>query len=273
MIRRFVRKTLTLLQVNWYKTFRVNFALLPFNQAIKLPIVVFGRLIIRRHALSGKVIFTTPVKFGMVTIGRILDDMPIFNVPSRLMVKGTLIFNGYCIISHSANITVWPNGVMELGNGVRICSGCLLKSANHVTIGDFTSLTSGCFLMDTNVHFIKDVKTGEIKKHLAPIYIGKECWLTMNTSVMKGTVLPDYCITARGTLLNRDYSILCEPGSYLAGQPAKVILSGVQRIFNIKKESMLDRLFCKNTDMEIYHDIVGFDELKIDDLKDGWFKI
>lgn len=266
LLRRPYYFTRMVLKVHWFKTFRVNFALLPFQQAIKCPIVVTGKLIV--GSLRGKVIFDCPVKFGLVNMGKDLDNMPIASNPSRLLVDGVLVFKGNCIITQSSNLVVWSNGKMELGKYIVVCSGVVLKSEYHVIIGDFTRLTSGCFVMDTNVHAIKDIETGKIKKIFNPIEIGKCCWLAMYSSVMGGTKLPDYCITGRYTLLNKDYTKICDKGSMLVGSPAKVVKTGVQRLSNIAYEQhVVVKFFVENPNAEYFAGEPGFEELKDEDVK------
>lgn len=246
-------------KVRWYKTIRINFALLPFDQAIKLPIVVTGKLII--DSLKGHVTIEAPLKFGMIIFGNSLDNMPIECCPGRLLVAGEIKFKGHCVIAQSANICVWKNGKIEIGHCVCVCSGVLLKSTCSIKIGNYTRLTSGCFIMDTNVHLIRDINTGYIARNFAPILIGSHCWLTMNTSVTAGTVLPDYCITARGSLLNKNYSRVCgEGGAMIGGTPAKVIKIGVRRLFYSGRENKVNAYFMANPDAQYYQDVPGFDE-------------
>lgn len=244
-------------RINWYNTFRTNFALLPFKQAIKLPIIVIGKLILDSH--KGMIVFECPVKFGLVLIGKDIDNMPIATNSSRLMVDGILIFKGKCIINHSSNVVVWSDGIMTIGKYVIIASGVLLKSAHSVYIGDYTRLASGCFVMDTNAHAIKDTITGYIKRIFNDIKIGDCCWLAMNTSVTAGTKIPNYSISARNSVLNKDYSIAGNIGCFLAGSPAKILKTNVQRIFDIKTEGEAILYFKQNPDMEFYQASPGFE--------------
>lgn len=255
-----------LVKVRWIKTLRVNFGLLPFEQAIKLPILITGKLII--DSLKGKVIFHCPIKFGLVLMGKDLDNMPIASVPSRLRINGTLIFKGKCIITQSANITVWNNATIELGSYVIICSGVLLKSADRITIGEYTRLTSGCFVMDTNVHAMKNVETGIIKRPFSSIEIGKCCWITMYTSIMAGTKIPDYCITGRYSLLNKDYTKICKPASMLVGTPAKVVAEGIQRLSDINYElNVVNKYFIEHPQENVFQGEIGFEKLTEESVK------
>lgn len=246
-----------LLRLNIYKMLRINFALLPFTQAVKLPMVVFGKL--KLDGLQGKVVFDCPVKYGTVIIGKCMDNMPIETSTTRLLVRGTLRFKGHCIINHSANVVVWKGSEMVIGNYVMIASGVLLKSACGVVVGDYTRIASGSFVMDTNVHAIKDITTGKVKRISKPIEIGKCCWLAMNTSVTAGAKIPDYSISTRNSVINRDYTEAGQIGCLLAGAPAKIIKSNVQRIFDLKTEAEIMQYFHDNPQAEFYESTPGFE--------------
>lgn len=247
-----------LFKVRWLKTIRLNLALLPFDQAIRFPIVVTGKLII--DSLKGEAIIDAPIKFGMILFGKDYDNMPISYCAGRVLIAGKVIFKGYCAISQGANLCVWEKGELELGHCTRVLSGTLLKSTHSIKIGDYSRLTSGCFVMDSNIHLIRDVKTGQIAPNFAPIVIGSHCWLTMNTSITAGAVIPDYCITARGSLINKDFSNICGPGTLLGGTPAKVLKTGVRRLFDYGIEHKVTKFFKDNPDAKYYQDIPGFDE-------------
>jgi acetyltransferase-like isoleucine patch superfamily enzyme len=234
----------------------MNFKLLPFKQAIKFPILVKGKLKI--DSLSGTLLFNCPVSTGLILIGGDFDNMPIATNTTRIYIAGTLVLNGKLLLSHSANLVVWKNGTMELGKSVRIATGCTIKSTEYVKIGDNTVFTSGCFLMDSNVHYVKDIITGIIKKASHSIIIGKGCWIGMNSSIMAGAVLPDYCITGRYTLLNKDYTRY-GTGTMFAGMPAKAVKENVQRISNLDREQYLNKYFRNNPDAEYFQANPGFE--------------
>jgi acetyltransferase-like isoleucine patch superfamily enzyme len=260
---------LFLCRMNWYKTFIMNFSLLPFRQAIKFPVLVRGKLKI--DSLKGKLLFNCPVSAGLILIGKDMDNMPVATNTTRIYIEGTLIINGKLFLNHSANLVVWPNATMELGTMVRIASGCIVKATEHVKINDYTSFTSGCFLMDSNVHCIKDTLTGKIKKVSSPIVIGKSCWIGMNSSIMAGTVLPDYCITGRYTFLNKDCTH-CGAGTMFAGIPAKPVRNNVQRIFNLDREQHLKKYFRDNLNAEYFQAEPGVEPTEEEKIND-WFKM
>lgn len=263
LIKRVLRKPYNclriLFKVRWCKTIRLNFTLLPFKKALKLPIIVTGKLIID-SLKGGHVEIDAPLHFGMINFGRDIDNMPIATCKSRVMINGKVTFKGHCILNQSVNLCVWHGAHVEIGHCVIIASGILLKSAHNIVIGDYTRIASGSFIMDTNVHTVKDTETGRIARNYAPIIIGSRCWLTMNTSVTAGAVIPDYSITARGSLINKDFSKDGTIGLMLGGSPAKVLKTGVRRQFDYKIEQKVNKYFLENPDAMYYQDKPGFDE-------------
>jgi acetyltransferase-like isoleucine patch superfamily enzyme len=256
-------------KINLIKTIKINFSLLPFRQAIKFPVLVKGKFII--DSLKGKLTLDCPVKTGLILIGIDSDRVLTAANPVRLYLEGHLILRGNCFISQGTSIMIMRNSVVEFGKGVRIGSGCFLRVMESITIGDYSSFGSGCFIQDSNIHYTKDTKSGYIRKASGKIIIGQRCWI-LHSTVLGGTELPDYCIVARNSLLNKNYSKIYSPCSMLAGSPAKVVKENIQRIHNVNKEEMLNNYFRANPGVEYYQDKPGL-EPPDSDRPLEWFSI
>lgn len=237
-----------LLKVNWIKTIYFNFKLLPFKTACCFPVIMYGSIKIT-SLKKGKLIINHPIRLGLIQFGKDVDGFPTSSLPIRLNIIGTLIFNGPVVISGGTNLTVW-HGVMSFGKFCLIGSGVTIKCIEGVDIGDVSIIVGGCTIMDTNVHYVRDVKSGIVKKAFGKIKIGKYCWVNADTSINKNTVLPDYCIVARNSLLNRDYSTICLPASFLAGVPAKVKAENVACVFSEVEEQRLKFFFLNHPNDE-----------------------
>ncbi len=230
-------------KINWLKTLYINFKTQPINIAVKLPIIVYGKLKI--YSLKGNIKIAPPISMGMIHIGKDLDHNPVSLNPIKFTINGTLKFNGHALISGGSTITVW-RGEIEIGKNVALGSGVQLKCIKNITIGDCSRIIALCSVMDTNVHYIKNILTGKIKKSFSPIKIGKNCWINSNSIISKGTIIPDYCIAAQNTFLNKDYSKFCNSHTFFAGSPAKPISTNVQRIFDYTEETRLNAFFNDN---------------------------
>lgn len=113
--------------------------------------------------------------------------------------------------------------------------------------------------MDSNYHFIKDITTGKITKHRAPIIIGKGCWINAGSVITKGAVIPDYSILARNTFVGKDLTSL-GTNNLIAGSPAKIIRHGVQRIIDYSEEKRLMQYFNDNPEAQYYQSYPGLEK-------------
>ena len=246
------------LKVNWIRTFYLNFRTQSFRVALKLPILVFGRLKI--YTLKGNIEIVGPIHFGMVQIGKDMDHMPISLLPVKLRIHGNLIIDGYVIISPGAVLEVLRGSHMILGKYCIIASGVYLKSEILVEIGKNTRIASGCIVMDTNMHSFRNTLTGEVRKRNKPISIGNHCWIGMNTTISKGTKLPNGSIVGRNSFLNKDYTKLFPEYSILADSPLKLISKNIQRTWSLDEEIEIRRYFEDNQNKNYYKMAKGIKE-------------
>lgn len=243
LFRIFKRTIGLLFKLNIIKTLYLNFRFFPISKALKFPIFVFGKL--HLASLNGKISIESPIETGMVKIGLDLDGFPENYLPVRLHLNGSLLFQGAATISGGTNLTVW-SGELVLGRFCTIGSGCVIKCSQKIQIGELTRIVARCVLMDTDVHFVRNITTGIVKKNFGEILIGRYCWINYGTVVSKSTVLPDYCIVARNSYLSKDYSQEVTIGSFLAGSPAVVKAKNLVRIFSRQSEVELQKYFKHN---------------------------
>ena len=57
--------------------------------------------------------------------------------------------------------------------------------------------------------------------------IGNNVWLCQRVLVLKGTVIPDWCVVAAMSLANKEYC--CPNFSVIAGSPGRVLDRQIQR--------------------------------------------
>lgn len=230
-------------RLNIFKTIYLNFKTQTFSVALKFPIYVYGKLYI--HSLNGNIIIDAPINSGMIKIGyRYIDSTPNAFLPNQLLVNSNLIFNGYVVISGGVSLSA-IKGNLTIGNRCSIGGGSFIKCLSGITIGDNTRITYGCTVFDSNIHFVKEIESGIIKNNESPIVIGKNCWINAETIVTKGSVIPDYSITARCSFINKDFNSF-GTNLFIAGSPAKPLNLKVQRIFNTTEEQRLRTYFNQN---------------------------
>ena len=97
-------------QINWLKSFCFNFKMLPFKDAVKLPVVIFFRTQIR--SLRGKVNITSPVSHAMIKIGRC--EVSHFQTRSTILsIDGTVNFSGKASLGRGSALEVGKTGLFS----------------------------------------------------------------------------------------------------------------------------------------------------------------
>lgn len=224
------------------KTLYVNFRSLPFSQAVQLPIYIYGK--VKIYSLSGSIEIKAPIKRGMIKIGNPIHGAVIDTRWGYIRNYGTIVFEGKATICNGLALNIVGGKLIFedsslLGEKVRIvCS-------NYVKIGEGARIAHESQIIDTNFHYMLDTTRGTTRYPKGKIEIGKWCWVANRTTIQKGTILPDYTIVASNSLLNKDYSDIPEC-SVIGGMPAKLIKTGLRRVFNIKSEAMLNAWFEAN---------------------------
>lgn len=232
------------LNSKWYNPFAsayICFRCLPFLQAIKLPIAIYGWP--RFFNLSGNIKIKGKISFKMIKINSSLSGVPGNGSKSTEILNiGTIVFHGPTTIGSGCKINVFRNAKLSFGTKVYISHDCLLSSFNHVFIGTGTRIAHRCQVMDSDFHYSANMTTGTVKNPTLAVHIGERCWLANSTSIMKGSYLPDYTIIGSNSLVNKDFSKL-EPGSVIGGQPAKLIAKNIWRVRNHNINSQLSNYF------------------------------
>ena len=222
----FINKCRRLIRTGWLKSIYFNFAMLPFKQAIKMPIILSRYTYF--YSLSGKIELTAPVRFGMVRMGFLGEDVlvPKSN-RSLLQIEGRFLLGDNVRIGCGVIIRIEPKAELIFQDNVRIGSSCRIIAYKSISIGENTGISWECQIIDSNMHDISNITTGELFPMSKNIIIGENNWIGTRASIMKGCVTPDYTIVASSSVCNKIYDV--PPYTMLAGSPAKFIKSGVVR--------------------------------------------
>jgi acetyltransferase-like isoleucine patch superfamily enzyme len=224
-----------LFRVSISKTLYFNFAKLPMRQAIKLPFLISRNTYF--FDLSGKVILEGEARFAMVRFGFFGEDTKVWKDGRNLLkIQGTLVFKGSSHYGTGIIFRVEPNATLSIGDNVRISNDAKIICYKHIQIGSNCRIAWECQLIDTTFHYIKSIETGEINERHGAIIIGNNNWIGNRAAIMKGTVTPDYCIIAGGSMCNKVYE---KSYSLLAGTPAKLVKENVYRVLDAE-EAMID---------------------------------
>lgn len=220
------------------KTLVFNYLAFGWKGIYKVPIFIYGNTNIYR---VGKINIHCKMNRGLVRIGRLnfksQGDTRFFN-SGTINIYGPVKIEGASIFENYGKVSFYGNNVISDGSMVLIRS--------EFQMGIHSRLGFHGFIMDSDDHFTIDINTRKVYRNSKPIIIGAYNWFGNSTIIKKGVVTPDYLIVAStNALLTKDYTNL-PPYSVLGGMPAKVIKSGIRRVFNLHNESDIIKHFKNN---------------------------
>lgn len=96
-----------------------------------------------------------------------------------------------------------------------IMPGCYIQGLGGITIGDYTQVGPQVSIISAN-HDPYDTR----KHILAPVSIGKYCWIGAGVSIMPGVELGDWTIVAAGAVVTKSFR---EGHCIIGGVPASVL--------------------------------------------------
>mgnify|MGYP003306076537 CR=1 FL=1 len=242
-----MRRIKKILQLLWIlishrpiQTIYINFRMLPFLQAIRMPIFVYTKTEFR--SLSGGIEILGKVFPNMIHIG---DNTryPTTNRPLSIWtINGKIIFNGPIKFFQGTYVYVAKNAILNFGtNGTFIGSDSKIICRNQITIGNSVEITWECQIYDTSFHYIK-INGEEVHPLTKPIIINDYAWIGNRTTISKGCILPSHSIVASGSLCNKDYSKYGEKCLFV-GFPVFRKMVDTDRIYSSDEEQQYDKQF------------------------------
>lgn len=201
------------------KSIYVNFRVLPFSQAIWLPIIVSRKT--KLQSLSGNVILKK-VKTGMIRIG--FGNMEMLDYRYHrtiLLIDGTIEFAGKAKIGMGTRLMVYGN--LVLGTNFLISGDGTIICAEKIIVGDNSTMAWESIIMDTDHHQIFNAQGDHINPN-EPVEIGQNVWIGARSFILKGCRIPDGCIVGANTLLTKSFE---DEKVIIAGSPARVVKQNV----------------------------------------------
>ena len=197
-------------QTSLVKSLIFNFRILPFKDAVKLPVLLFRNTHI--GSLKGRIEIAAPVKHGMIKIGR-CNVCGMEKSPTALSVDGVLRFNGKATIGSGSVIQVNKTGELIIGKNFRITGRTSIYCRKKITFGDGDLISWDNLFMDSDQHDILD-ENGNILNPDKEINIGSSIWFGCRCTVLKGCSIADNSVIASGSILTHSFS---EPNSIIGG--------------------------------------------------------
>ena len=230
-----------ILKTNVLKTIWFNWRMLPFSQAWKLPIYLYGKTVFR--SLSGSIVIEGKVHPGMIKIGK-RDYYTATSLPLCIWtIRGTIVFTGRINFLMGSYVLVSDNATLKFGKYPSFCgSNVKFLCFDRIMIGDGVEIAWDCQIMDTSFHYVEDITKGDTPPLTDPVIIGDRVWIGNRTTIMKGSIIPDDTIVASNSLVNKNFSRI-GPYCLLAGCPANVKDISKKRVWDSEREKEFDNLY------------------------------
>lgn len=237
-------------RLSLWRTAYFNFRTLPFKQAVKFPVFVYGK--VRFFMLNGSIVINSKkIVSGMIKIGFNGDSFSLFDHSGYIQLASRnshIVFEGRCRIALNTKIRV-VDGTLCFGANSRIGSDSkVICNGGDIYIGNNTGVTFGCTIMNSSFHYTYDQNKKGYRNRSSNIHIGNHCWIGNQTTIIGNAKLPDFSIVGSGSLVNKDLCQVCQSAyPMIAGRPAAIKAYGIKRVFSPKTEVKVQELF-KNDD-------------------------
>lgn len=237
-------------ETNCVKTILFNFSILPFKQALRLPIWLYGKVDISKRSGQIKWLPNTKLHTGGWRIGSskcILNGVGVRQEITVLALEGTLVLGEHGYITNGCRMYIKKGATIELGDALYAGEHFRICGFKNVKIGHHVRISWDVQVLDTDFHYVRTMD-GVVYKRSKEIVIGNNVWLGNHTTVAKGACLGDGCILGSHSLLRNDFSDI--KNGIFAGIPAKLKKQGFQRV--IEQEMHIADFFEKNPSAESY---------------------
>lgn len=234
--------------VSLWRTVWFNFRTLPFKQAIKLPIYIYGG--VKIFQLQGNIAILHPIRKGLIKIGNNTGSFTCKDGSGFVQIvdDSKIIFEGPCEIGANSKVRV-VGGTLTIGKNVYISSNVrIICNGADMTIGEGCRIAFETLLMNSGFHFVEDLETGMVSYPSRPITLGSFNWVGNRSTISAGARTKPYTIICSGSLIGKDYTATDGDNQMLGGSPAKVIKTGIRRIFNPETDAKLFEWFKNHPD-------------------------
>ena len=202
-----------------------NFRVLPYHQAIRLPILFAMRPNFLAKVRKNSVVINGEVKCGMIRLGRTYT--PIY--PRQFFKwenRGRIVFNGSCQLSSNSFICCDDNAEIVFGAQNAFNVNNVIIAYKRIEFKDYVRSSWGCTFIDTDFHPLLDMISHEQCKMHLPITIGTGCWIGHNCIISKGVRLADHSTVSSGSVVK---GVFKEPYCIIGGNLARVLDKGYIR--------------------------------------------
>lgn len=163
----------------WYQNIHYNF----FCKSVKSNVLAGKYMLFHKHCVLDI------AKTGVVNVNGVLSlgakRVKGSNLESRLLVDSGAVLDVWSgVVSYGADIEVFPNSHLELGNGINFNINATIICGDHIQIGEDVCFGRDVTVRDNNgEHYM----SRKVYKSSRPVIIGQHSWLCEQSMVMPGS--------------------------------------------------------------------------------------
>lgn len=205
------------------KSIYVNFRLLPFSQAIKLPIIISNKT--KLISLNGRVNLAK-VKTGIIRIGfGGTEHIDYKYARTILKIDGIANFKGRAKIGLGSKFMIDKEANFSAGDRFGITGDTMILCNKKISIGDNARISWQVIIMDSDYHPILDINNNIIN-NATEIIIGNNVWIGARCFILKNTNIDDGCIIAANTTITKNFNGIKH--SIIGGNPVKILKTDIR---------------------------------------------
>ncbi|PGS56027.1 acyltransferase [Bacillus sp. AFS041924] len=207
------------------KSIYINFRILPFNEALKLPIFITynTRIKCKKGCLKINSEWLRPF---MIKIG--VGDVGIFDKrksKSIVIIYGKIVFKGRAFIGHGTKINCNKNGNLIIGDNFTVTAESNIICSKEIAFGNDNLISWNVLIMDTDFHKIFDANNNTRINSDESIVIGDKVWISANSTILKGSRISHGTIVGASSLVSKKFN---DEKIIIAGNPAKKIRENIE---------------------------------------------
>lgn len=157
-------------------------------------------------------------RYHLRDVDRVGEHARTFGRP-RVVNEGRIEIGDHVLvrsINVPAEICTGRNGVLRIGDGVRLNYGSSIYAEKEITIGDRVRVGPYSWIVDTDFH---DPYDHGVLPEGEPVHIEDDVWIGAKCTVLKGVRIGRAAVVGTGSIVTRDVP----PFTIVAGVPAKPI--------------------------------------------------
>lgn len=149
--------------------------------------------------------------------------------PALIRNRGIIDLNGAVSVGGGARWDIGCEAILTVGADTQFSPNTKIIAMEHVSIGERCAIGWDVQIVDSDFHahgkigMLEDRPSAALFR--APVEIGHHVWVGSGVKIFKGVKIAQDCIIAGGSVVTRS---VVEPGSLIAGNPARVVKSGVE---------------------------------------------